>query len=459
MPTDRKILLVDDDEGFVASLSSGLSDLVSGCDVVTAADGVGAVEIIESRPIDLLVTDLNMPGMSGFELMTYLGRHHPRIRTIVMSAFGPPDMEAYLDVPGMSGYVEKPIDIGRLAGLVEEALGAPEDARHAQAVPTSSEAFLSTAREVARGGRDGEIVVRSADNVGRVFFSKGSVVWATASTTAETFVSLLADRAGISMNDLRSVYEACRQTGGNFAETLVEWKLLDEDTARGLLLEHVALGVSHLAAWKGDVFVVPEKRRYAGTIRFDLDQVLRLARTLQNERRLRNTTERVALRAHVPEPRRVAAPGAAAAEKPAVDAAAATSSGSLFAPVKEILESLRSIDGFIGVAAFTASGELIAEVSAPGTRLGELGALANDVLLKSQKATELMGVGRGNEVQLSAPRANILARCLNENADFSKTEPGRAHVHLMLILTPEGNLGLGKLHLEKTIRRIAPLMR
>lgn len=468
MRSTPSILLVDDDEGFLASLASGLSDLVAGCDVLTAADGLRAVEAIESRPIELLVTDLNMPGMSGFELMAYLGRHHPRIRTIVMSAFGPPDMEAYLDIPGMSGYVEKPIDIARLASLVDRALGAPEDARHAHGVPRSSEAFLVAAREAVRGRHDGEVVVRCAENVGRVYFSQGSVVWAVASTTGQTFVSLLADRATLSMNDLRSVYESCRQTGGNFGETLVEWGLLDEATVRALLLEHVALGVAHLTAWTdGDVLFVPEKRTYRGTIRFDLDEVLRFARTLQNEQRLRDMAERVLLRVATPEPRLPAArtpdgSTVTAEEGVSPEPARPQKSDPRSAKVEEILEPLRAIYGFIGVAAFTPTGDLIAEVSVAGTRLGELGALgalANEVLLKSQTATDLMGVGRGSQVHLSAPKANILASCLNENADFSKTEPGRAHVHLMLILAPEGNLGLGKLQLEKVIQQVAPLVR
>jgi hypothetical protein len=70
-----------------------------------------------------------------------------------------------------------------------------------------------------------------------------------------------------------------------------------------------------------------------------------------------------------------------------------------------------------------------------------------------------MGVGRGNQIQVAAPKANILVRCLNENTDFSANEPGRAHVHMMLILQPEGNLALGKIQLEKVIQQVAPFMR
>jgi hypothetical protein len=230
-----------------------------------------------------------------------------------------------------------------------------------------------------------------------------------ASTTGQTFVSLLAERSGLSMNDLRSVYDACKQDGANFAEKIVDWKLIDQSTVRALLLEHVALGVAHLAAWPdGDVLFVPEKRTYRGTMRFELDEVLAHARTLQNEGRLREMADRVmrVAPAAEPAPPKDAPPGAGAGERvePARNATGPPKDAGRSGEVEHVLESFLAIHGFIGVAAFTPTGEVIAEVSSAGTRPGELGALANDVLLESQKATDLMGVGRGDQVQLIAPR-------------------------------------------------------
>jgi len=126
--------------------------------------------------------------------------------------------------------------------------------------------------------------------------------------------------------------------------------------------------------------------------------------------------------------------------------------------MNEILEKLKAVDGFIAAGAFSPQGEMVAEVNT-GQSLAELGALANDVLLKSQKTTDIMGVGRGNMIHITAPRANILVRCLNENTDFAANEPGRAHVHMVLVLEPEGNLALAKMRLEKAILSIAESFR
>jgi predicted regulator of Ras-like GTPase activity (Roadblock/LC7/MglB family) len=127
--------------------------------------------------------------------------------------------------------------------------------------------------------------------------------------------------------------------------------------------------------------------------------------------------------------------------------------------VQDALAKCKEVDGFVGIGAFSPQGELFGQVSNAGTELAELGALANDVLLKAQKSTDVMGVGRGNQVHIEAPKAHILVRCLNENTDFAASEPGRAHVHCVLVLEKEGNIALGKMKLESAIQELAPLCR
>lgn len=126
--------------------------------------------------------------------------------------------------------------------------------------------------------------------------------------------------------------------------------------------------------------------------------------------------------------------------------------------MQETMSKLRDVAGFVAVGAFTAQGEMLAEVTM-GNSLNDLGAIANDVLLKSQQATDMMGVGRGNMLHIAAPKANVFARCLNENTDFAANEPGRAHVHVVLVCAPDANIGMAKMQLEKVIQEIAPMLR
>src|SRR5512140_2951313 len=109
----KTILVVDDDRGFLDSLAAGLAD-VQGHAILTASDGDDAIALLASRPVDLVVTDLRMPGVSGFDLVGHLARHHPEVPAIVMTAFGTAEMEEEFDALGVRGYVEKPIDLGEL---------------------------------------------------------------------------------------------------------------------------------------------------------------------------------------------------------------------------------------------------------------------------------------------------------------------------------------------------------
>ena len=124
--------------------------------------------------------------------------------------------------------------------------------------------------------------------------------------------------------------------------------------------------------------------------------------------------------------------------------------------ISKVLEKIKGIGGFMAVGTFSPNGELVAEVNTSGIKLGEMGAIANDVLLKAQKATEMMHVGRGQVVHVEAPKAHIICRCLNEATDFAVTASGRAHVHMVLVLDKEdGNVALGKMKLESIIYKVA----
>ena len=88
MANGKTLLAVDDDPGARRLLQFVLGR--TGCDIVTAANGVEALAIVEKRPVDLLVTDLMMAGMDGFELTRALRRMpaYAELPIIMLSARG-----------------------------------------------------------------------------------------------------------------------------------------------------------------------------------------------------------------------------------------------------------------------------------------------------------------------------------------------------------------------------------
>jgi len=81
--TKARILIVDDEPSIRKSLSYVL-DAIGYC-VRTAEDGLSALSELHREIPDILLSDLNMPGMSGFELLSEVRRRFPAIQTIAMS--------------------------------------------------------------------------------------------------------------------------------------------------------------------------------------------------------------------------------------------------------------------------------------------------------------------------------------------------------------------------------------
>lgn len=127
--------------------------------------------------------------------------------------------------------------------------------------------------------------------------------------------------------------------------------------------------------------------------------------------------------------------------------------------VKDSLTELQAAEGFMGAAVFTSAGELIEMVANSKLDVKAIGMFANNALLNAQKATDAMGVGRGNLVQIRAPQATVIMRCLNEATDFASTSGGKAHFHTVVLLSPEGNVGMASMLLDKAVGQIAEEVR
>jgi CheY-like chemotaxis protein len=118
----KTVLIVDDEPLFLESLIAGLAAFASEFSVVTAHNGAEAAEVLRTRHVDLVVTDLKMPVMDGFQLLAYMIRRHPLVPAIVMTAFGTPSIEEQLRSADAFGYLEKPIDFQALTDRIRAGL-------------------------------------------------------------------------------------------------------------------------------------------------------------------------------------------------------------------------------------------------------------------------------------------------------------------------------------------------
>jgi len=118
----KTVLIVDDEQPFLLSLKDGLERHRDKFDIVLAGNGLEAAGVFAQRQVDLLVTDLKLPQMNGFELLAHVGRTHPRVPVIVMTAFGTPEMESRIFDLGALTYLEKPLSLPVLEQSIFDAL-------------------------------------------------------------------------------------------------------------------------------------------------------------------------------------------------------------------------------------------------------------------------------------------------------------------------------------------------
>jgi CheY-like chemotaxis protein len=126
----KTVLVVDDDASSRFVLSKALEGL--GCRAVVAEDGVDVPELVAKERFDLLVLDLYMPGMNGFELVRRLRKPTagllPAPRTssdvpvVIVSGESDPDSLANIKALGADYHLSKPIDLTEFEDCVRAAL-------------------------------------------------------------------------------------------------------------------------------------------------------------------------------------------------------------------------------------------------------------------------------------------------------------------------------------------------
>ncbi|MEN8183429.1 MAG: sigma-54 dependent transcriptional regulator [Myxococcota bacterium] len=137
----ERILIVDDDPGLRESLELVLA--AEGHPVIGAENASAALEVLQQAPVDLVLCDLRMPGMSGMELLPELVRRLPAATVIMMSAYGSADLAIEAMKRGAYDYITKPF-------APSEVLLTIRKARERERLRRSNQLLR---REVQRGER------------------------------------------------------------------------------------------------------------------------------------------------------------------------------------------------------------------------------------------------------------------------------------------------------------------
>ena len=115
----EKVLLVDDEEEFVETLAERMRS--RGMEVATSNSGGDALDLIDQEPYDVVVLDLQMPGMDGLEALARIKRRQPDIQVVLLTGHATVETGVEAMKKGALEFLEKPIDLSKLSEVIHNA--------------------------------------------------------------------------------------------------------------------------------------------------------------------------------------------------------------------------------------------------------------------------------------------------------------------------------------------------
>ena len=119
MKSSVSILIVDDEEMMRTLLNRILSR--EGYKIRSAEDGVVALEALKAERFDIIISDMKMPRMDGFELLKIVKNEYPKIGVIIMTAYGDTYTVKDALLLGADEYITKPFKSYEISLVVERA--------------------------------------------------------------------------------------------------------------------------------------------------------------------------------------------------------------------------------------------------------------------------------------------------------------------------------------------------
>jgi DNA-binding response OmpR family regulator len=168
------ILLVEDEASLASFIQKGIA--AEGYDIKVAYDGVMGQRMYEQQPYDVVVLDVNLPGLNGFDLCRYIKQHSPRQPVLLLTALdGLQDKESGFGA-GADDYLVKPFEFRELL-LRIRALARRSTYTGQHALLQVADLEMDTdARTVRRAGQRIELTTREYALLEYLLVNKGKTV-------------------------------------------------------------------------------------------------------------------------------------------------------------------------------------------------------------------------------------------------------------------------------------------
>jgi CheY-like chemotaxis protein len=176
MATRQKILILDDEQDILEIYQEILARLPSQPEIHTSDNGARALALLESEPFNLLLIDLRMPQMDGFQVLTIVRRKFPSLRVVVMTSSEDEQFRARAYGMGIDLYMEKPKTGKEIINFVDciESLLEREDSGGFRGVQSKTLVDIVQLECLTQSSAILKISSSAAD--GRIWFQRGEIV-------------------------------------------------------------------------------------------------------------------------------------------------------------------------------------------------------------------------------------------------------------------------------------------
>jgi CheY-like chemotaxis protein len=127
------ILVIDDERPFLEVFREWAKLSHAKMNIITAGSGKTALEMLRTAEVDVVMTDLQMPEMDGYELLRIVKQRYARLPVIVMTASGTPEIEHALRDSGAAECLDKPLDFGTVIKTLHDIQLTANSHKHVKA--------------------------------------------------------------------------------------------------------------------------------------------------------------------------------------------------------------------------------------------------------------------------------------------------------------------------------------
>jgi two-component system response regulator FlrC len=162
------VLVVEDD----AALREALVDTLraAGLSPLAAADAEEALQLLANEDVGLVISDVNMPGANGYELLSAIKRMRPYLPVVLMTAYGTVTQAVAAMREGATDYIVKPFDAQALIDMAQRQLAARVTPNELIAADPESKRLVGLARKIAEN--DATVLITGESGTGKEVYAR-----------------------------------------------------------------------------------------------------------------------------------------------------------------------------------------------------------------------------------------------------------------------------------------------